>query len=421
MTVDLTMMGIIAAIYALTGPRIATTFLHRQTPVQIRRPPRRWMKRKGRVISYMVFFLVVIPFTMGTAQAVTISDRSGGAIYWGGKYVNIKPSRYTDSIGSRSKVDQMEVTMDNDIVTVRITGPYFFNYTHKLKRTQDAPPGDLYISSQGWKVSGNPPYTGDIFEASEGWDYVVSFENKKVYRLNFSDITMTSALPYVGKYRAHQAWRGGYGEFVDDAEVILTDKDLTFIFSVRNMRLRSDIGVHWTMKCGNDIIEGSALIPPIAMVPPSVDPAPIDMVNADPIDVSAAESALPDSAPIPAAASQDVPATGALPGAAGGSGLGAAPLFAAPMLAALGVPGSSSDVILPVVPGNSPAGPSAITTSTPSPTPYIYPDTPVAEPSTVFLLLAGLFAMLTAKQFFTGVLRQAARDKAVRINTTNTR
>jgi len=47
---------------------------------------------------------------------------------------------------------------------------------------------------------------------------------------------------------------------MDEAEVILNDSSLTFIFSVRNMQLRNEIGVHWTMKCGNDIIEGAALL-----------------------------------------------------------------------------------------------------------------------------------------------------------------
>jgi len=357
------------------------------------------MESKRKEIFCVVWFFVAMLLTMGTAQAVTISDRSGGVIYWGGKYVNIKPSAYTDAIGSRSRVDQMEVTMNNDIVTVKITGPYFFNYAHKLKRTQDAPPGDLYISSQGWKVSGNPPYNKDIFEASEGWDYVISFENKKVYTLKFSDITMTSALPYVSKYRAHQAWRGGYGDAVDEAEVIMTEKDLSFVFSVRNMVLHSEIGLHWTMKCGNDIIEGSALIPPIAMVPPSADPAPIDVVAADPIEAAAAEGAVPTSPPIPAAgsASQDVPTTAAIPGTAGGSGVGAAPLFAAPMLAALGVPGSGSDVILPV-PGNSPAGPVPVPGPAPIITPFSQPAASVPEPSAVFLLLVGLFVILAGKR-----------------------
>ncbi len=72
----------------------------------------------------------------------------------------------------------MEVTTTNETIKVRITGPYFYNYVHKLKGGEKAPPGDLYISSKGWTVSGKPPYTNDVFEESEGWDYVVSFEKK---------------------------------------------------------------------------------------------------------------------------------------------------------------------------------------------------------------------------------------------------
>jgi len=219
------------------------------------------MGRKGKVTFSVVCFLAAILLGTGAAQATVIDDRLGGSVYWGGKYMNIKPSGYGDVIGRRSAVDRMEVTMNHDIMTVKITGPYFSNYVHNIKRTQDALPGDLYISSTGWKVGGSPPHTGDIFEASEGWDYVVSLENKKVYALKFSDVIMTSALPYGNKYRAHQAWRGGYGEVLDDAVVSLTDSGLTFIFSVRNLRLKNEIGLHWTMKCGNDIVEGSVLIP----------------------------------------------------------------------------------------------------------------------------------------------------------------
>ena len=195
---------------------------------------RTWISVLFSVASLVVGVALALP-VFGT----TVTDRSGGTIYWGGKYVNIKPRHHGDVIGRRSAVDQMEVLMDDDVMTVKIMGPYFFNYVHNLKRTQDAPPGDLYISSKGWKVSGKAPYTSDTFQASEGWDYVVSFENKKVYKLDVQAVRMTGALPYTSKYRAHQAWRGGYGEAIDEADVTLTDSGLTFVFSVRNMRLES--------------------------------------------------------------------------------------------------------------------------------------------------------------------------------------
>ena len=299
-------------------------------------------------------------------------------------------------IGRRSAVDQMEVTMTNDIMTVKITGPYFFNYVHNIKRTQDAPPGDLYISSKGWKVSGTAPYTKDIFEASEGWDYVVSFEKKKVYKLNFPDIRMTSALPYVGKYRAHQTWRGGYGEAIDDANVILTDSGLTFMFSVRNMRLESEIGVHWTMKCGNDIIEGSALIPPVAMVPPA-EPVAAEWVGADPVGALAAEPAAPDLLPPSAAAVGPAGVSSAFPAAAGGGG---APFIGA-ALAAAAIPAirfGSDDDDDSVTPGNNFTGPLVPVENPIGPG----PPTAVPEASSALLLLAGLSGILTRKRLILG-------------------
>jgi hypothetical protein len=351
--------------------------------------PRKTINKKSALLFSGISLLLTLALVT-SGFAVTIADRSGGAIYWGGKYVNIKPSHYGDVIGRRSAVDQMEVTMTNDIMTVKITGPYFFNYIHNIKRTQDAPPGDLYISSKGWKVSGTAPYTKDIFEASEGWDYVVSFENKKVYKLNFSDIRMTSALPYVGKYRAHQAWRGGYGESIDDADVILTDSGLTFTFSVRNMKLESEIGVHWTMKCGNDIIEGSALIPPIALA--MADPASAETIlPAAPADVLAADPAAPDvpvAAVVPPFAGGAVPA---FPAAVGGGGAGLIIPAAAAVFpfVRFGSDDDDSDT-----PGSGPSGPEIPPVGPVTPTP-----TSVPEASTFFLLLASVSGILARKYF----------------------
>jgi hypothetical protein len=342
------------------------------------------MKTSRRRVFSVVCLVLAGLFSTGSAQAVTINDRSGGAIYWGGKYINIKPSHYTDSIGRRTKVNQMEVIMSNDIVTVKITGPYFFNYAHNVKGTREASPGDLYISSQGWKVSGKPPHNKDVFEASEGWDYVVSFENKKLYKLNFSAITMTSALPSGSRYRAQQAWRGGYGEAVDDAQVILTDRSLTFIFSVRNVSLRSEIGVHWTMKCGNDIIEGSASIPPIAMNSP---PAAIEVVDADPADSPDTADLIPASMPIPAAASFFSETLGGSNAVGSANAPGYFPAMPAAM--SFAIFRDSDNPVFPPVPV-----PPLITPQEPE----FPPLTSVPEPSVALLLLTGLIAVYCRKK-----------------------
>ena len=349
------------------------------------------------VCLFMTLLLFVCP-----GQAVMIDDHAGGSIYWGGKYVNIKPPKYGDVIGRRSAVDQMEVTMNDDIMTVTITGPYFFNYLHNIKRTQDAPPGDLYISSKGWKVSGSPPYTKDTFTSSEGWDYVVSLENKKVYQLTFSDIVMTSALPYTTKYRADQAWRGGYGKALDDAIVTLSETGLTFIFSVRNMRLESEIGLHWTMKCGNDIIEGSALIPPIAIAPPAEPTA--KEVGPDPIDVKlTGEPAAPE---FPAASiapsGSPAPVSETFPSvmSEGGGFPYAWPLLAA-FIPTITFGSHHGDASLPVTGAMGPV----ITVDSPS-----GPEgpAPVPEPSIPLLLLAGLSGILFTRRSHNGTRRQHA-------------
>ena len=351
------------------------------------------------VLGSVTCFLTAALLSVAIAQALVIDDRPGGTVYWGGKYVRVKPSAYTDSIGRGSAIDQMEVIMNNDVLTVKITGPYFFNYAHKLKRAQDVPPGDLYISSQGWRVSGTPPYTKDIFQASEGWDYVVSLENKKVYTLKFSDIIMTSPATRVGKHRAHQAWRGGYGEALDDAAVTLTDSGLTFIFSVRNMRLGSEIGLHWTMKCGNDIVEGSASIPPIAMAP-SAEPADAEVVNTDPIGAAAADPGALESpvasaaAPVSSASfSSAVPST---------TGEGGGFPFAGPLFATAAISAIDSDPYInsdPYHHSDSSTQKTGLTGPDVFVEPLSGPDVPttVPEPLTALLLMAGLSDILARR------------------------
>lgn len=203
---------------------------------------------------------------------------------------------------------------------------------------------------------------------------------------------MTSALPYSTKYRAQQAWRGGYGESVDEAEVILNESGLTFIFSVRNMQLESEIGVHWTMKCGNDIIEGAALIPPIALAPVAADPAYAEPSPPEPGDAMAAEVIPPDRfpAPVTSAPSSDPFAAGApsgnLTSFAPALGAGLVP-FAVNFSDSEGGPGSSGGgSVVPVPVGVI------------SPTVYTGPTTTVPEPSAGVLLASGLFFLLSRKR-----------------------
>lgn len=244
-----------------------------------------------------IFFLTVILFSLSSAlfAQTFIHDE-----YWGGDSGRIQK----DSLGPASEISGMEVVADDEKITVTITGPFFYNYVHHVKGAHKTPPGDLYISSAGWKVKGAPPYAQDTFTKDEGWDYVVSLFDKAVYKLDWSKIEWTRPKPGSVIYRRDQAWRGGYGGFVSWADIRLTDKSLVISFPLSALLQEIipssddvpsggvspdttsgttvqglgsdvgasaengfdsanmlDIGLHWTMMCGNDVIEGAFVLP----------------------------------------------------------------------------------------------------------------------------------------------------------------
>jgi hypothetical protein len=224
-----------------------------------------------KILLLPIVFLVLVA-SAAFAQSTMIRDE-----YWGG---NTKIQK--DSLGRASEITGMEVVADNDKITVTISGPFFYNYVHRLKGADKTPPGDLYISSSGWKVKGSAPYAQDTFTKDEGWDYVVSLFDKSVYKLDWSKIQWTRPKPGSVIYRRDQAWRGGYGEFVSWADVKLTDKSLVISFPFTALlqditpaeaddgveetdgaedENMLDIGLHWTMMCGNDTIEGAFALP----------------------------------------------------------------------------------------------------------------------------------------------------------------
>lgn len=232
-----------------------------------------------KTILFPVAFLVLVA-SVALAESTMIRDE-----YWGG---NTKIQK--DSLGRASEITGMEVVADDERITVTISGPFFYNYVHHLKGADKTPPGDLYISSAGWKVKGSAPYAEDTFTKDEGWDYVVSLFDKAVYKLDWSKIEWTRPKPGSVIYRRDQAWRGGYGEFVSWADVKLTDKALVISFPFTALlqdmtpteaadgvedtdsgdgvgetaaedQNMLDIGLHWTMMCGNDIVEGAFALP----------------------------------------------------------------------------------------------------------------------------------------------------------------
>lgn len=214
--------------------------------------------KKGFLISLLIMCFLIVPLSAG---AYYIDDSATGAnSYWGGAVQQVSPDVYGDVIGAGFDVASLEaVRTMSGYTSVTLTGDYFSNYQGGVSYACDYAPGDLYISTSGWSVSGSGPhYKYDTFNLSEGWNYVVSFSDGKVYKLT-RDYTDTD--PGAGRegwvYRDQQAWRGGYGDYVGDAVVDLVGNTLTFSFDF--LGEVEQMGYHWTMACGNDVVEGGGM------------------------------------------------------------------------------------------------------------------------------------------------------------------
>lgn len=216
-----------------------------------------------KIVLYIALFSVMI-FPV-SAQSYTIDD-TGDAAYWGGQVVNSSPTAYGDVIGSPYfNVDQMVVTRSGKDWSVTLSGPYF-QYHQDTTVDGGLPyrfgPGDLYINSTCWSATQDASghYATDLFSSSEGWDYVVTQGDTGawgLYSLDYAKITGTSA-PTGYVYRTGQAWKGGAGSFMGAATYFYdtANNTLEFTFNTGNLDWTGPVGFHWTMKCGNDVVEG---------------------------------------------------------------------------------------------------------------------------------------------------------------------
>jgi hypothetical protein len=229
------------------------------------------MKKKRFFIFWMVLSLIFIGLN---AQGAMIDDsRNGSDTYWGGTVVNSSPTTYGDVIGyPEFSLDGMTITLNSNTMTVVITGDYF----KRQGLAASYGPGDLYIDKNGWSVSGIVPhYYDDIFSISEGWDYVIHLDTNtpsggvltgSINEINFGDITMTGAPPGY-TYRRDQAWKGGYGNPVSgNVTGSIDSSSITYIFDTTYLGLGSEFGLHWTMECGNDVVEGKVQTPEPATI-----------------------------------------------------------------------------------------------------------------------------------------------------------
>ena len=248
---------------------------------------------KALLIIFLISVQVLLGAATGAADTIIYDYRSGTDTYYGGTasgpaFVN------QDVIPGNSNYEwdltKIVVTETATKIQVKIMGPWF--YTQDFYNS-----GDLYVSSSGWHTiptsvdpaNTSPHFPTDTFAKSEGWNYVITnriplYKDKVfigygsgVYKLSFDAVAysnyalkMTDPTYELALGRQNQAYYGGYGDYVENATVSFY-KDTTHPLDETNESyelyefdkfLSGDIGLHWTMYCGNDVIEGQATITP---------------------------------------------------------------------------------------------------------------------------------------------------------------
>lgn len=219
-----------------------------------------------------VFAVFALSLLIGlNAQAYTVSFLDN---YQGGK----TPAGYGDVVGNPSafNIEQLTYTSSGtNHHTVQITGNYFNTAPERRLGTVM---GDLFISTNGWNPYGTAPYANDTMANGEAWelaavldnhDFSTSSGNLRLYNVNSGAIIPSY-------YTSSNSCNNNPNCFRTDQEVFFAPNQgidplvtgswnisgnmLTFNFDYDLSGL-SELGYHWTMSCGNDVIEGAAPVP----------------------------------------------------------------------------------------------------------------------------------------------------------------
>jgi hypothetical protein len=224
-----------------------------------------------RTTFLAICILALTAITSTGAHAISITDN-----YWGGAVYNGGATQYGDVIqepGSHNfDVDSANITRTGNNVTIQFNGGYFDPGNADSRSTWR--PGDLYINSNGWNASNTSDpshYSTDTFKSSEGWNYVISLADGKIYALDFSKINMTFAPSDDFVIRMNQALNGGYGKFIAQGQIDQgwnhNGSYLSFTFDPTALGIGNTFGIHWTMQCGNDVFETPLNLSDITPVP----------------------------------------------------------------------------------------------------------------------------------------------------------
>ena len=225
-----------------------------------------------RSTMLLLFLTIAILISSSTnAQAEIITDE-----YWGANPTQNWSDRDVIGHDYYFQISKMEVTFNPAGMQVDVYTRYLDNigvYATAL--------GDLFVSTDGWNPKGAPPYSGDNFHlGGEDWEYALVMDNHtpstelgqlsgmvSLYLVDEAKIILSSA-PTGYVYREGQEVQyNGAGEplaagtwSIENLGGADDDDFLRFIIDY-DFGDVSNYGYHWTITCGNDVMEGEDPVP----------------------------------------------------------------------------------------------------------------------------------------------------------------
>lgn len=198
------------------------------------------------------------------ASGAIIDDNFIGAAHDGventSDYYNPTPSVSYD-------ITKMDVTFSATALSAKIYSDYFGAWVSGASKIEL---GDLFLSTNGWQPYGTASYGSDDSTNGESWEYVVDLNqsalaaqaasgNVTLLQTNASEGVVTT-----GSVRDAQEWN--WITLLDPASPtgtwqILSDTDGYYLLLESSLSGAfagvTTLGLHYTMACGNDVIEGA--------------------------------------------------------------------------------------------------------------------------------------------------------------------
>ena len=229
---------------------------------------------KNLTKSIVAFVLSSSAFAFALPVTTTISDT-----FLGGNDTSQNPAR--DIIGGSDvfDIDNMAVTIDRALGTISVKiATQFYDPTNTGATVPGGfivNNGDLFISTNGWTPFGpDAGHSGDNASNGTVWNYIFDTSNSNIYGAAFGvslsndEMALYPSLVAGVDFRGNQETRrsgGGTQTGSGGAAITLAvDSSIAFIeytFLLADIGIADpsgaiNLGFHWTMTCGNDVIEG---------------------------------------------------------------------------------------------------------------------------------------------------------------------